>query len=133
VARDLLAQSGSIFVQIGDENVHLVRALLDEVFGREAFLSQISFRTTTVQAGDFLPGTNDYVLWYGKTPSDTKFRRSYQSRSGTGWVNYDFLRLSSGEHRRMSTEERNVSAAMPPDAIPYRRSPLTSNRPPGSF
>src|SRR5207237_10840303 len=66
VARDLLTDSGSIFVQIGDENVHRVRALMDEVFGDENCVSLIHFQTTTGQAADILPRSGDYVLWYAR-------------------------------------------------------------------
>ena len=67
IARDLLADSGSIFVQIGDENVHRVRALMDEVFGDSQALAQISFVTTGGQTSQGLPSVTDHVLWYGKT------------------------------------------------------------------
>ena len=66
VARDLLADSGSIFVQIGDENVHRVRSLLDEIFGENNFISQISFAKTSGYATNFLTGICDYLLWYSK-------------------------------------------------------------------
>ena len=66
VARDLLANSGSIFVQIGDENVHRVRTLMDEVFGEDNFIRIISFQKTGGIEGNFLSNTVDYVLWYGK-------------------------------------------------------------------
>jgi adenine-specific DNA-methyltransferase len=133
VARDLLTGSGSIFVQIGDENVHLVRSLLDEVFGNDNFVSLIVFRKTTMQAGDFLPGTNDYVLWYARDRSTARYRELYQQRAGSGWVNYDFVRLPDGHHRRMSKEERSGEWPLPPGSRVYRRSPLTSPRPPGDF
>ena len=66
VARDLLADSGSIFVQIGDENIHRVRCLMDEIFGDQNAIVTIYFRKTTTQSGDFLADTNDYILWYAK-------------------------------------------------------------------
>ncbi len=66
VARDLLTKSGSIFVQIGDENVHRVRAVMDEVFGEDNCVASIHFQTTTGQAADILPRSGDYVLWYAK-------------------------------------------------------------------
>ena len=69
VARDLLTESGSIFVQIGDENVHRVRALMDDVFGAENAIVTIYFRKTTTQSGNFLADTNDYILWYAKDKS----------------------------------------------------------------
>ena len=61
VARDLLADSGSIFVQIGDENVHVVRALMDEIFGSENFVAQITYKTNSPLGADFLPSNSDYI------------------------------------------------------------------------
>ena len=66
--RDLLTESGSVFVQIGDENVHLVRALLDEVFGRENFAAQINFKKTGQLPGGASRRTYDYLLWYREEP-----------------------------------------------------------------
>ena len=80
VARDLLTESGSVFVQIGDENVHRVRALMDEVFGDENFVGQIGFQKTTGATSDFLPGTLDYILWYGRDKARTKFRPLFQDK-----------------------------------------------------
>ena len=74
VARDLLAESGSVFVQIGDENVHRVRALMDEVFGEENFIVQIDFATTTSQTSQFVSSRTDHILWFTKDRSSTKFR-----------------------------------------------------------
>ena len=74
VARDLLAESGSIFVQIGDENVHLVRTLLEEVFGSQNFVSQISFAKTTGFSGDYLSNVSDYLIWFSKSFDRLKFR-----------------------------------------------------------
>jgi adenine-specific DNA-methyltransferase len=65
-ARDLLTESGSCFVQIGDENVHLVRSLMDEVFGSENFVSLITFRKTTAATAEYLPGVVDYLIWYAR-------------------------------------------------------------------
>src|SRR5450755_820805 len=70
VARDLLTDSGSIFVQIGDENVHRVRALMDEVFGDANCVAQISFRTSSGRLGAGLDGVVDYLLWYAKDISN---------------------------------------------------------------
>lgn len=74
VARELLSESGSVFVQIGDENVHRVRAVLDEVFGEDNFVSQISFATTTGFSGLYLSSIFNYVLWYAKDISHLKYR-----------------------------------------------------------
>ena len=127
VARDLLTESGSIFVQISDENVHRVRCLLEEVFGEDNYLSQIIFRKTTAQSGQYLPSTNDLILWYGKNRSKTLYHTLFQPREGYGWVNYDYIRTKDSEYRRMSKHERlNPKANLPDGAIIYRRSPLTS-------
>lgn len=74
VVRELLTQSGSIFVQIGDENVHLVRCLMDEVFGAENFVSQIQYRALTPLGSRGLSNVYDFVLWYAKSKSDMKYR-----------------------------------------------------------
>ena len=90
VARDLLSQSGSVFVQIGDENVHRVRALLDEIFGEENFVSQIVFRTTTGKASAALDSTRDFVLWYARSSMDVKIRRLMFQRSVEEDKNYRY-------------------------------------------
>jgi adenine-specific DNA-methyltransferase len=75
VARELLTESGSIFVQIGDENVHRVRAILDEVLGERNFISLIQFRKTAFQATEFLANTCDFILWYSKNKVECKVRQ----------------------------------------------------------
>ncbi len=74
VARDLLADSGSIFVQIGDENVHRIRCVLDEVFGDQNFAGQILFSKTTGQSGGAIPSVSDYLLWYARSLPELKRR-----------------------------------------------------------
>ena len=80
VARDLLTESGSIFVQIGDENVHRVRALMDETFGDKNFVSMIVFATSTGRTSSYLGNLNNYVLWYSKCYEFAKFRRLHSIR-----------------------------------------------------
>jgi adenine-specific DNA-methyltransferase len=126
IARDLLADGGSIFVQIGDENVHRVRAVMDEVFGDENFCTQIIFRKTTTQSGDVLPATNDFLLWYAKVKVKVKYRTLFQEREGFDWVNYDYVLMPNGQSRRISREEKSGSEALPKGSAVYRRSPLTS-------
>ena len=76
VARDLLTDSGSIFVQIGDENVHRVRAVMDEVFGDENFVAQIIFKKTSgSDRVNYLPASVDYMLWYARDASNVKYRQ----------------------------------------------------------
>ena len=90
VARDLLTESGSIFVQIGDANVHRVRALMDEVFGDANFISQIMYRTTTGKASAALDSTGDFVLWYARDTSKLKIRRLLYRRDPQSDSNYRF-------------------------------------------
>ena len=75
VARDLLSPSGSIFVQIGDANVHRVRSLLDEVFGEENHIAQLLFTKTSGRTPQFVSNISDYILWYARDRSSTKFRK----------------------------------------------------------
>jgi len=77
LARELLTESGSIFVQINDENLHLVRCLMDEVFGRENFVALITFAKASAQAAKLLPRTSDYVLFYAKDEGRVKYRQLY--------------------------------------------------------
>lgn len=81
LARDLLSNSGSIFVQIGDENIHRVRALMDEVFGEDNFIGLILFKKTGGLSANFLASIGDYLLWYGKNKDATKFRPLYLPKS----------------------------------------------------
>jgi adenine-specific DNA-methyltransferase len=94
VARDLLVESGSVFVQIGDENVHRVRSLMDEVFGSENCISQIGFAKTSGSTDDYLGQTTDYLLWYAKDRTRVKFRAALkQKRAGEpGGTNYNRVR-----------------------------------------
>ena len=80
VARDLLTESGSIFVQIGDENVHRVRVLMDEVFGESNFVVAIKFSKTSGLGGKFLDETFDYLIWFAKDIDIVKFRRPFLKR-----------------------------------------------------
>src|SRR5882672_2620308 len=81
VARDLLTESGSIFMQIGDENVHLARCVLDEVFGSESFVSLITYSKTTNIVGNYLGNATNYLLWYGKQSTGLKYRQIYEERT----------------------------------------------------
>ena len=107
VARDLLTESGSVFVQIGDENVHRVRALMDEVFGAENAVSQIGFAKTSGSTDDYLGQTTDYLLWYAKDKRQIKFRPALKTkRAGeSGGTNYNRLRDSAGESRSIKAGE----------------------------
>lgn len=94
VGRELLTASGSIFVQIGDENVHLVRNILDEVFGSENHMSTISFRTTSGLGASYLKRTNDFIVWYAKDRSSVKFRRLFREETPGG---YNYVEFDDGK------------------------------------
>ena len=126
VARDLLTESGSVFVQIGDENVHRVRAVMDEVFGQENACSIIPFVTTSSQTSELLSSTFDFLLWYAKNRAMVKFRQLYKSKAvgAEGGTKYNSIELPSGEQitRKILTERGRV-----PVGIRYfRPSPLVS-------
>ena len=92
VAHDLLTESGSIFVQIGDENVHRVRALMDEVFGEDNLCGQVAFQKTGGFAPTLISAVYDYLLWYGKSRSSVKYRKLFKEKdralidSGYKWI-----------------------------------------------
>jgi len=83
VARELLTESGSVFVQIGDENVQLVRLVLDEVFGADNLVAQIPFKKTSAVGSDLLDSVNDYLLWYARDRDQVKYRQLYQPTGRT--------------------------------------------------
>lgn len=116
VSHELLADSGSIFLQIGEDNLHLVRILLDEVFGRKNFCSLITFRKKMMplQPG-MLPGLYDFVLWYAKDreAAKTKFRRLFQPRRTGEGSTMNWVELPDGTRRRASDEELRDPALLP--------------------
>ena len=105
VARDLLSGSGSIFVQIGDENVHRVRALMDEVFGEKNFASLISFsKTTGLESADSVAGAFDYLLWFARDSASIKYRPLVQQRSAASADRFRSLQLIDGSTLPTSEE-----------------------------
>jgi adenine-specific DNA-methyltransferase len=101
--RELLADTGSVFVQISDENLHRVRALLDEVFGAENFMSLISFTTTGGLATGKLSRTGDYILWYARNSDSVYFKQVYFAKKGLegGDSAYRYVQLENGETRTL--------------------------------
>ena len=98
VARDLLAESGSIFVQIGEENVALVRLVLNEVFGEDNFVRSIGFQKTVGQTSSFVASTFDYLLWFAKDARSGKFRPlSTRKSAELEERNYTYYQLANGE------------------------------------
>jgi len=114
IARDLLNESGSIFVQIGEDNVHLVRGVLDEVFGSANFVSQIAFRKTSGKGGSALDNVFDYLLWYAKKRPAVKFRRMFFARlPETLDKQYSMFHEGVGQSRRLRKDEYEDPALLP--------------------
>jgi len=108
VARDLLADTGSIFVQIGDENVHRVRALLDEVFGPENFETMITYASTSGLGGDELSKATNYILWACKDRTKRKYRPLFKEKvfGGEGASAYSKIEMPDGTRYSISDFER---------------------------
>ncbi|HEX8328994.1 MAG TPA: site-specific DNA-methyltransferase [Hymenobacter sp.] len=115
VARELLTESGSCFVQISDENVHLVRGIMDEVFGSGNFVSQISFRKTSNLTAGLLPTSNDFIIWYARNKDVVKYRPLYEKKTFESVTSDSFgcLELPGGMWRRLTQEERNNIYSLP--------------------
>jgi adenine-specific DNA-methyltransferase len=108
IARELLTESGSCFVQISDENVHLVRCLMDEVFGSENFVSTISFIKTAGKMGGLLDNVNDFIIWYGKSKSSIKFRQLYTDRTLKSLnQGYNWIEDEEGKRYRLNSNQLN--------------------------
>jgi adenine-specific DNA-methyltransferase len=128
LSRMLLHPSGSVFVQIGVDNLHHVREVMDEVFRGENFCGVIVLQKTSGQTSELLPSVADYVLWYAKDKKQVKYRQLYLDKEfgGAGATNYEFVRVPDGAHRRMNAEEKADPGVLPAGSRIYRRSPLTS-------
>lgn len=117
LCRELLTQSGSLFVQISDENVHLVRTLLDEVFGRNSFCSQITFQKTGSQETSLLGTTVDYLLWYSKDRQAAieYYRQLYLPRKAgdLSLDRYDHVEMADGKTRRITAAELRGESPIP--------------------
>ena len=114
IARELLTESGSVFVQISDENVHLVRSILDEVFGSENFCNQIHFRSTTGQTSELLAEVGDYVLWYAKDRNQVKYHQLYLEKEVDKPSNVrKYAEFVDGSRRTLSVSDRSDFANLP--------------------
>ena len=117
VARELLTESGSIFVQISDENVHYVRCLLDEVFGERNFVSTITWTRGTVTSAAGLASVSDYLLWYAKEKEQMKYNQLYfqwdERKPDPLLGNYAYVELPDGNCRGMTKQEKNNPALLP--------------------
>lgn len=127
VARDLLAESGSVFVQIGDENVHRVRSLLDEIFGDRNFVSLISIQTTTGFEARYLGNMSDFILWYSKDKEAGRanppfYRKNFVIGEGNAkWILFDDF-----TYRGVTAKEKRGENSVPKMARPYSPGDMSS-------
>jgi adenine-specific DNA-methyltransferase len=131
VARDLLTETGSIFMQIGDENIHLVRCVMEEVFGSENFCSIVTVKKTGGLGADLLKNVADYIIWFAKNKEHVKYRQLYseklQGEGETTGARYDQLLLSDGSKRPLTTEERADASLIPKASRTFQLDNLASS------
>ena len=125
IARELLSESGSCFIQISDENVHLVRNLMDEVFGSENFVSQIVYTKTSGFTSNTIGNVADFIVWYAKDISLIKFRRLFRDKDFRDDSHYSQIELSDGTIRPLAKEEKQ-GADLPIGARAFRYGDTTS-------
>jgi adenine-specific DNA-methyltransferase len=132
VARDLLTASGAVFVQIGDENVHRVRAMLDEIFGEDNHISTINFATTGGLPSAHLSRIGDFILLYAKDKSQVKWRKMKECKKGLGaeGSGYNRLEIAPFLRRPATTEERQEPTAIDPSWRIYSSDNLNGQGPP---
>ena len=131
LARELMAESGSCFVQIGDENVHRVSLVMDEVFGANNRMATITFATASNSTTNYLSEVADYLLWYAKDKSQVKYRQLYEELNRTEIIDYfssySMVEEAGGYCRKLTAEERfDPNHYLPEGARLYKRMGLTS-------
>jgi adenine-specific DNA-methyltransferase len=128
VSRDLLAESGTLFVQIGNENVHRIRTLLDEIFGEDNLVAQIFFRTTSSLGGSFLAGTGNFLLFYAKNKDLLKFQPLFSPSGLEQDIGNRFTRVQTNDMTRriMNNSERQHDPAALSKVRVYRHDNLQS-------
>lgn len=125
LAKQLLNESGSCFVQISEENVHYVRMVLDEVFGRENFVSQIIFRKKKMPLeSKHLEYVCDYILYYAKNKQKIKYNKLFRPKNVEGDSKWCFVELKNGTRRRLTVKEHNNHKLLPKDSHVYYRKVL---------
>ena len=127
VVKELLTDSGSIFVQIGDENVHRVRCIMDEVFESENFVAQITCKVTSGTQQKMGPRRiSDFILWYSRDRERGKFRRLYVEKTLGEGSTFKGVELEDGTRRSMTKSEREDPTLLPAHSRPFRSLPLHS-------
>lgn len=121
LARELLTESGSVFVQISDENVHHVKELLDEIFDAKNQIAVIPFRKKTMPFGaKYLEGMNDYLLFYSKNKTNLKYKQLYLKQNVEGLPNWTWVEMPDGKVRKLSEKEHNAYALLPKGSKVFR-------------
>jgi adenine-specific DNA-methyltransferase len=134
VMRDLLTESGSVFVQIGDENLHHVRELMDEVFGEKNFVSLISFAKGAGLGSNLLTGVNDFLLWYAKDFQQVKYRQIYQTKTFTdGGGRYNQVMMPNRVIRPATKMEKEEGLTSDSEAFLFMNDNLTKPGPGSRF
>ncbi len=118
-AREMLSFTGSVFVQIGIENVHRVRALMDEVFGDENFVNMITFTKTSPLGSKLLVSKCDYIIWFAKDKEQCKYRPLFVPKPVGEGSSYRFVELLGGTKRTMTIDERKDLSKLPSDSDPF--------------
>jgi len=126
LAHELLHESGSIFVQISDENIHHVRELLDEIFGAQNFFSMITFRTTSGLGSKGLTGIANYLLWYAKDKEKIKYRQLFIDK-GISDGAFSYVHLLDGTKRSLTAEERKNLTILPKGSRVFSSADLVSS------
>ena len=127
VAQELLTETGSVFVQIGDENVHLVRCVMDEVFGSESFVGLINYRSMMPLASAEIESVYDYVLWYAKRKENLKYRNLWIQKAVGGSSEFVLADTPDGGYRRLTKDEvENIQRTLAQETV-FKRSNLSSS------
>lgn len=125
LSRDLLSDSGSIFLQIGSNNVHLVRTVMDEVFGQAAFVSQIAFVRAAGRSSGVIDDVYDALLWYCKNPDQLRAAKIYRPRTTDELTDFDFVETEKREYVQLSADHL-TGQATPPSGRRFMFMDLTS-------
>ena len=131
LARELLTESGSCFVQIGYENVHEVACLMNEVFGKENHVATIPYVTRTNTSTRMIPEIGNWILWFAKDKNQAKYEQLYEPLSREEKLDhmssYAMCELAEGTCRNLTKEERENLSLLPTKSKLFRRTSLTSD------
>src|SRR5262249_54860607 len=126
MSRELLSDSGSIFVQISDDNLHRVRCVMDEVFGPSNFMAIVNYQTMTPLESGYIESVFDYVIWFPKDKTKIKYRNVLQPKQFEGNPEFKFAELA-GFYEELSDEELETLATSERRDAVFKRSVLESS------